>query len=153
MGSRSWSHIAGKMVTAKLVQLAQHAYRAGFLHLLVSVFLVQGLTYLSQLVIAALMGPADFGVVRSTEVILSLLTQIGTIGMPTMAVKAIAEINNPHKILVTVLGIPMIFTPVTALVLLCRSRVRPAGIILRQRVLLVPSSSNLKIVPLEPSAT
>jgi len=96
MGSRSWSHIAGKMVTAKLVQLAQHAYRAGFLHLLVSVFLVQGLTYLSQLVIAALMGPADFGVVRSTEVILSLLTQIGTIGMPTMAVKAIAELNNPR---------------------------------------------------------
>lgn len=41
----------------------------------------------------------------------------------------LAEINNPHKVLVTVLAIPMIFTPVTALVLLSRNRVRAAGIV------------------------
>src|SRR5207249_6338555 len=95
MGSRSWSHIAGKMVTAKLVQLTQNAYRAGFPHLLASLFFVQGLTYLSQLIIASLMGPANFGVVRSTEVTLSLLTLIGAIGMPSIAVKSIAELDNP----------------------------------------------------------
>ena len=84
-----------KMATAKLVQLVQYAYRAGLPHLLASLFFVQGLTYLSQLFIAGLMGPADFGVVRSTEVTLSIFTLIGAIGMPSIAVKSIAEINNP----------------------------------------------------------
>lgn len=84
-----------KMAAAKLVQLAQYAYRAGLPHLLASLFFVQGLTYLSQLFIAGLMGPADFGVVRSTEVTLSIFTLIGAIGMPSIAVKSIAEINNP----------------------------------------------------------
>src|SRR4051794_11360458 len=40
-----------------------------------------------------------------------------------------AEVVNPHKLLMTVLGIPMIFTPVAALVLLRMNRVRVAGLV------------------------
>ena len=57
------------------------ATRMGLPHLLASLFFVQGLAYLSQLVIASLMRPADFGIARSTEVALSILTLIGGIGM------------------------------------------------------------------------
>src|SRR4051812_27898604 len=41
----------------------------------------------------------------------------------------LAEILNPHKLLVTLIGIPMIFTPVTALVLLWQNAVRAAGVV------------------------
>src|SRR4051794_11154350 len=41
----------------------------------------------------------------------------------------IAEIINPRKFLITILGIPMIFTPVSALVLLRMNRVRAAGVV------------------------
>src|SRR5947209_12426078 len=41
----------------------------------------------------------------------------------------IAEILNRHKLLVTLLGIPMIFTPVAALVLLRMNRIRAAGVV------------------------
>jgi signal transduction histidine kinase/CheY-like chemotaxis protein len=41
----------------------------------------------------------------------------------------IAEIINPRKVLITALGIPMIFTPITTLVLLRKNRVRAAGVV------------------------
>ncbi|MFL6446960.1 MAG: ATP-binding protein [Bryobacteraceae bacterium] len=41
----------------------------------------------------------------------------------------IAEFINPHKLLITLLGIPMIFTPVTALVLLRMNHIRAAGVV------------------------
>src|SRR3954463_1107790 len=41
----------------------------------------------------------------------------------------IAEFRNPHKLLITLLGIPMIFTPVACLVLLRMNRVRLAGMV------------------------
>ena len=41
----------------------------------------------------------------------------------------LAEIINRHKLLITALGIPMIFTPVTSLVLLARNHVRAAGVV------------------------
>jgi signal transduction histidine kinase/DNA-binding response OmpR family regulator len=41
----------------------------------------------------------------------------------------VAEILNPHKLLITTLGVPMIFTPVTTLVLLRKNAVRAAGIV------------------------
>jgi signal transduction histidine kinase/DNA-binding response OmpR family regulator len=40
----------------------------------------------------------------------------------------LAEIINPHKLVITLIGIPMIFTPVTTLVLLARNGVRAAGV-------------------------
>src|SRR3954470_12672221 len=41
----------------------------------------------------------------------------------------IAEVINAHKLVMTLLGIPMIFTPVAALVLLRMNRVRVAGLV------------------------
>jgi signal transduction histidine kinase/CheY-like chemotaxis protein len=41
----------------------------------------------------------------------------------------LAEINSPHKLLITILGIPMVFTPVAALVLLRKNFVRTAGVV------------------------
>ena len=41
----------------------------------------------------------------------------------------LAEINNPNKLLITALGVPTIFTPVTTLLLLRSGRVRAAGIV------------------------
>lgn len=41
----------------------------------------------------------------------------------------IAEVINPHKLLITLLGIPMIFTPVATLLLLRMNRVRVAGLV------------------------
>jgi signal transduction histidine kinase/ActR/RegA family two-component response regulator len=41
----------------------------------------------------------------------------------------LAEINNRHKLLITLIGIPMIFSPVTTLILLRKNAVRAAGIV------------------------
>ena len=41
----------------------------------------------------------------------------------------LAEINDPHKLLITLIGIPMILAPVTALMLLSKNAVRAAGVV------------------------
>jgi signal transduction histidine kinase/ActR/RegA family two-component response regulator len=41
----------------------------------------------------------------------------------------LAEINNPHNLVVTLIGIPMIFGPLTTLVLLRKNAVRAAGVV------------------------
>ena len=43
--------------------------------------------------------------------------------------EGLAEFINPHKLVITLLGIPMIFTPVATLVLLSKNRVRAAGVV------------------------
>src|SRR5947209_2173536 len=49
--------------------------------------------------------------------------------VPVLIHIGLAEIVNPRKLLVTLLGIPLIFTPVTTLVLLRINRVRIAGLV------------------------
>jgi O-antigen/teichoic acid export membrane protein len=56
---------------------------------------VQGLAYLSQLVIARLVGPADFGTVRTVEATLSIGLVMASAGMPSLAVKCIPEVQEP----------------------------------------------------------
>ena len=41
----------------------------------------------------------------------------------------LAEFNNPHKLVITLIGIPMIFGPLTTLVLLRKNAVRAAGVV------------------------
>src|SRR5678815_458127 len=82
-------------LSAALIGLTGSAYRAGLPHLLASTVLVQGLAYLSQLYIAHLLGPGPFAVVRNTEAIISILVLIGSVGMPSLAVKSIAEVTDP----------------------------------------------------------
>jgi len=78
-----------------LITLSGSAYRAGLPHLIASTVLVQGLAYLSQLYIAHVLGPEAFGVVRNTEAIVSILVLVGSVGMPSLAIRSIAEANDP----------------------------------------------------------
>src|ERR1700756_5543938 len=41
----------------------------------------------------------------------------------------LAEFNNPRKLLVTALGVPMICTPIAALIPLAKNHVRAAGVV------------------------
>jgi signal transduction histidine kinase/ActR/RegA family two-component response regulator len=41
----------------------------------------------------------------------------------------LAEINNPHKLVITLIGVPMILAPITALVLLRKNAVNAAGVV------------------------
>lgn len=75
--------------------LASRVYAAGLLHLLLSIFFVQGMVYLVQFVIARLIDPVGFGIVRSVEAVIGIAVVLGSAGMPTLAVKAIAEISDP----------------------------------------------------------
>ncbi len=52
---------------------------------------VQGLTYLVQLALAPLLGPAAFGIVRSTEAIVASASLVAALGMPTLMMRFIAE--------------------------------------------------------------
>lgn len=85
-GARRWSQGSRSIL--------EHALRAGFLHLLVSTVFIQGLAVLVQLVIAHLVGSASFGIVRSVEVVVSIALILGSLGMPTLAIKSIAEVTG-----------------------------------------------------------
>lgn len=74
--------------------MASRVWAAGLPHLLVSIFFVQGMVYLVQFIIARLMDPAGFGVVRSVEAVIAVAAVLGSAGMPTLAVKAIAEVSD-----------------------------------------------------------
>jgi signal transduction histidine kinase/CheY-like chemotaxis protein len=71
-----------------------------------------------------LRGPAsDDPTARTLHALALLLLLVFTIH------DGLAEFNHPNKPLITLLGIPMIFTPVTTLVLLRKGAVRAAGIV------------------------
>ena len=68
--------------------------QVGFFHLLLAFFSVQGVTYLTQLTLARILGPEQFGIVRRVEIIVQILVTLSSAGMPTLAVKSIAEISD-----------------------------------------------------------
>jgi O-antigen/teichoic acid export membrane protein len=86
-----------KALSEALVELTGSVYRAGLPHLIASTVLVQGLAYLSQLYIAHLLGPAAFGIVRNAEALISMLVLLGSVGMPSLAVKSVAEVSDPAQ--------------------------------------------------------
>lgn len=86
--------IARGIVPSWLARL-RSVYRAGLFHLIISIIFVQGLTYVSQLIIANMVGPAKFGIVRNVEAIISIVVLFGSAGMPTLAVKSIAQTIDP----------------------------------------------------------
>jgi O-antigen/teichoic acid export membrane protein len=59
-----------------------------------AVVTVQGAAYLLQVVIAAVFSPAEFGIVRSVDAVLGLLVILGSVGMPSLAVKCVAEVDD-----------------------------------------------------------
>jgi O-antigen/teichoic acid export membrane protein len=70
--------------------------RLGLPHLVLSSLSVQGVAYLSQIALAALVQPDEFGIVRSVEACLGLLILGGSLGMPTLTVRMIADSPDPE---------------------------------------------------------
>jgi O-antigen/teichoic acid export membrane protein len=64
---------------------------------MVAVVAVQGAAYIFQVIVAALLLPEDFGVVRSVDAVLALLVILGSIGMPSLAVKCLAEVDDVEQ--------------------------------------------------------
>jgi O-antigen/teichoic acid export membrane protein len=72
----------------RLVAVRSLAYMA------LAVVAVQGTTYLFHLAIAILLGPEEFGIVRTVDSVLGVFVIIGSAGMPSLAVKCIAEVHD-----------------------------------------------------------
>ena len=85
-----------KNATVRGSALVKSAYHAGLPHLLVSIVFLQGLAYMSQLFIAKMISPGDFGIVRNVEAALSVMAVIASVGMPSLAVKSVAEVAEPE---------------------------------------------------------
>jgi len=83
-----------RAVVVRTGALSAHAYQTGLPHLILSFISVQGLAYVAQIVLARLLPPAEFGVVRSVEAVLQVLILVGSAGMPSLAVRAIAELDG-----------------------------------------------------------
>jgi O-antigen/teichoic acid export membrane protein len=66
----------------------------GLAYMVSAIVAVQGAAYVFQLMIAFLLGPAQFGVVRSLEAVLGLFMVVGSLGMPSLAVRYVAEIED-----------------------------------------------------------
>src|SRR5262245_36105185 len=66
-------------------------------YLMVAVVAVQGAAHIFQVIVAALLLPEQFGVVRSVDAVLALLVILGYIGMPSLAVKCLAEVDNVEQ--------------------------------------------------------
>ena len=69
----------------------------GLGYLALAVVAVQGTAYLFQLLVAALLSPSEFGVVRSVDAVLSLFLIVGSAGMPSLAVKCVAELGDRER--------------------------------------------------------
>jgi O-antigen/teichoic acid export membrane protein len=66
----------------------------GLAYMALAVVAVQGAGYMFQLVIAFIFTPVEFGVVRSIDAVLALLVILGSAGMPSLAVKCVAEVDG-----------------------------------------------------------
>jgi O-antigen/teichoic acid export membrane protein len=68
--------------------------RAGIVHYVAAIFSVQGVAYLNQFMIARVVGPEDFAVVRTVEATLNVLLVAASFGMPMLAVTTIAGLAD-----------------------------------------------------------
>ena len=73
------------------------AYRLGIFHLGVSIALVQGGTYLSQIAVATLLPPSDFAVVKILDTVLVLLLTLAALGMPAAVARFVPEVQQPQR--------------------------------------------------------
>jgi O-antigen/teichoic acid export membrane protein len=81
-------------LTIAIKSALQTGGRAGVVHYVVAIFSVQGLVYLTQFMIARVVGPADFAVVRTVEATLNVLLVAASCGMPMLAVTTIASLAD-----------------------------------------------------------
>jgi O-antigen/teichoic acid export membrane protein len=67
------------------------AFAAGLPAIVASTFAVQGLSYIVQLALAPMLGPARFGVVRAAESLAASASLIAAAGMPSLIMRYIPE--------------------------------------------------------------
>jgi O-antigen/teichoic acid export membrane protein len=80
----------GLEASAAARRAAGRLVRPGAASLLVSMVAVQGVTYAAQFVLARVLGPAEFGVVRSVEAALGFLLIGAALGMPSLVLREVA---------------------------------------------------------------
>jgi O-antigen/teichoic acid export membrane protein len=68
--------------------------RVGVVHYVAAIVSVQGVAYLTQFMIARVVGPEDFAVVRTVEATLNVLVVAASFGMPILAVTTIAGLTD-----------------------------------------------------------
>ena len=68
--------------------------RAGVVHYVTAIVSVQGVAYLTQFMIARVVGPEEFAVVRTVEATLNVLLVAASCGMPLLAVTTIAGLAD-----------------------------------------------------------
>jgi O-antigen/teichoic acid export membrane protein len=101
----------------------------------VSVISVQGTAYLSQLIIAKYLSPSQFGIVRSIETIIVVLFLIGSLGMPTLAIKEVARAESDSEKILLLLKLLVI-------VLICSGSIA----LIIYFILKISESSEIKLV-------
>lgn len=92
------------------VQSVRAGVHAGAFQYVAALLSVQGLSYLTQLSVARLVGPADFAVVRSVESTLNVLLVVASLGMPMLAVTLVAGLTeeaDQGRVLGTLLSISL----------------------------------------------
>lgn len=82
------------MSVSQARRLVAAAWTSGLPHYTFALIAVQGATFVSQLVIARLLPPAAFGVVRVVEVTLGLALVAGSAGLPSLAIKSVASLGT-----------------------------------------------------------
>jgi O-antigen/teichoic acid export membrane protein len=81
-------------LTLALKNVLQTGGRVGIVHYVAAIFSVQGVAYLNQFMIARVVGPEDFAVVRTVEATLNVLLVAASFGMPMLAVTTIAGLGS-----------------------------------------------------------
>jgi O-antigen/teichoic acid export membrane protein len=81
-------------------QLVRRAAASGAPPLIISIIAVQGFSALAQLVVARVVAPADFGIVRAVEVVITMLLLIASVGMPSLAIRDVALATEEERPLV-----------------------------------------------------
>ncbi len=101
---------------SRLKTAAASLHAAGLGHVFLAIVAIQGASYLAQLFLAGILGPARFGVVRQTEATLALLLVAGSAGMPSLAVSLMGRtpVSARAALLRRLIGIAVVGSLVAA---------------------------------------
>ncbi len=98
----------------RCTSLVRRAAASGAPPLVVSIIAVQGFAALAQLVVARVVSPSDFGIVRLVEVMVTTLLLLASAGMPSLAIRDLALTSDHER--PVVLGRLVTLAAVTSLV-------------------------------------
>jgi O-antigen/teichoic acid export membrane protein len=107
------------VIASAMRRTASRAFTLGLPHYLLSVLAIQGTAYATQFVLARMLGPRDFGIVRSVEAVIAIALVFGAAGMPSLAIKSIAEAGDAGargRVLLRLLTLAVLVSLVTAAV-------------------------------------